>query len=42
MRRSLNAVSLLAVYIFIRGPTDVGKLFGNDYFSTVKDFDGGL
>ena len=42
MRRFLNAVSLLAVYIFITGPPDVGKPFGNDYFSTVNDFDDGL
>jgi len=42
MRRSLNAVSLLAVYIFITGSPDVGKPFGNDYFSTVNDFDDGL
>ena len=42
MRRSLNLVSLLAVYTFITGPPDVGKRFGNDYFSTVNDFDDGL
>jgi hypothetical protein len=38
MRRSLNAVSLLAVYMLITGPTDVGKPFGNDYSSIVNDF----
>jgi len=42
MRRSLNAVSLLAVYMLITGPTDVGKPFGNDYTSTVNSFDDDL